>query len=227
MIAGRLDGGKNTQPRRDRFGTFVPFVFRRPSVTDKPVADRRIAKTRLALRDAMLFLLPERGWDELSIQEICDQANVGRSTFYVHYRGKDDLLVESLNDLRNALSTAAPGGPLNRPLAFMNGLLAHMVEQRQVFKTVIGRRSGHGIAHRFREMVFQLIEQDLARLDLPHVRHQMVARYVAGGIVDLMTWWVDAPEAPAVDVLEQSIRALAQTTLQGTHVGLAANFTGE
>ncbi|MEY2873083.1 MAG: hypothetical protein RLZZ373_454 [Pseudomonadota bacterium] len=180
----------------------------------KPATDRRIARTRLALRDAMLSLLPERGWDELSIQEICDQANVGRSTFYIHYRGKDDLLIESLNDLRDALSAAVPDSPTTQqPLAFMNGLLAHMVEQRRIFKTVIGRRSGHGIERRFREMVFQLIEQDLVSFNMPNVQHQMVARCIAGGIVDLMAWWVDAPDAPGVEVLEQLVQKLAQVTL--------------
>jgi AcrR family transcriptional regulator len=181
----------------------------------KPAIDRRVAKTRLALRDAMLHLLPERGWDELNIQDICAQANVGRSTFYMHYRGKDDLLVESMNDLRDALSAALAQEPSkHQPLACLSGLLAHMVENRRIFKTVIGRRSSHGVERRFREMVFQLIERDITRWKLPGVEHQMVARYIAGGVVDLMAWWVDAPEAPAVDALEQLMQELASAALQ-------------
>jgi AcrR family transcriptional regulator len=177
----------------------------------KPVLDRRIAKTRLALRDAMMALLPERAWDELSILEICDQANVGRSTFYIHYRSKDDLLIESLNDLRDALSAANPHSlPSSSRLAFLPGLLAHMVEQRRVFKTVIGRRSGHGIERRFREMVFQLVERELVGREVPADHNQMMARYVAGGIVDLMAWWVEAQNTPTVDRLEEAIQALSQ-----------------
>lgn len=180
----------------------------------KPVTDRRIAKTRLALRDALLSLLAERGWDELNIQEICDQANVGRSTFYIHYRGKEDLLAESLNDLRDALRATKPDkAAAQPPLAFMPGLLAHMVEQRQIFKTVMGRRSGHGIERRFRDMVFQLIEHDLTRLNLPSLQHQMLARYTAGGLVDIMAWWVDAPVAPKVDVLERLLKEFALAAL--------------
>jgi AcrR family transcriptional regulator len=180
----------------------------------KPVIDRRIAKTRLALRDALLSLLAQRGWDELNIQEICDQANVGRSTFYIHYRGKEDLLAEGLNDLRDALKATKPDDAVaHPPLAFMPGLLVHMVEQRQIFKSVIGRRSGHGIERRFRDMVFQLIEHDLARLSLPSLQHQMLARYTAGGVVDIMAWWVDAPEAPKVDVLERLLKEFARAAL--------------
>jgi AcrR family transcriptional regulator len=183
-------------------------------MSTKPVIDRRIAKTRLALRDALLSLLADRGWDELNIQEICDRANVGRSTFYIHYRSKEDLLAEGLNDLRDALRVIKPdNAAAHPPLAFMPGLLAHMLEQRQIFKTVIGRRSGHSIERRFREMVFQLIEQDLLSFNMPNVQHQMVARYIAGGIVDLMAWWVDAPKAPEVDVLEQLVQKLVQAAL--------------
>ena len=181
---------------------------------NQPVIDRRIAKTRLALRDAMLALLRTRGWDEISIQEICDQANVGRSTFYIHFSGKDDLLVESLNELRIALSAAGTRGSLTeQPLEFMTGLLAHMVEQRQVFKTVIGRRSSQSIERRFREMVFQLVEQDFIKFNMPTLQCQIVARYIAGGVVDIMAWWVDAPHAPEVDVLELLVRQLAVSAL--------------
>ena len=178
------------------------------------VTDRRIARTRLALRDAMLFLLPERGWDALTIQEICDQANVGRSTFYGHFSSKDALLAQSLNDLRDALNAAvADSAAPRQPLACLAGLLAHMVEQRRVFTSVIGRRSGHGIERRFRDMVFQLVEHDLGRWQPPGAQRQMLARYIAGGVVDLMAWWVDAPEAPAVEALEQFVQELVRTAL--------------
>jgi AcrR family transcriptional regulator len=189
-------------------------------MSTKLVIDRRIAKTRLALRDALLSLLADRGWDELNIQEICDRANVGRSTFYIHYRSKEDLLAEGLNDLRDALRLIKPdNAAAHPPLAFMPGLLAHMVEQRQIFKTVIGRRSGHSIERRFRDMVFQLIEHDLARLSLPSLQHQLLARYTAGGVVDIMAWWVDAPEAPKVDVLERLLKEFVRAAL---HVPLIA-----
>jgi AcrR family transcriptional regulator len=171
--------------------------------------DRRVARTRLALRDAMLHLLKDRGWDELRIQEICEQANIGRSTFYIHYRSKEDLLSEGLNDLRDALAASAHFAPRKQPLPFVKGLLEHMAEQRQVFRSVIGRRSGQGVERRFREMVGQLIMLELEKRKLPKPRVQMLARYLAGGIVEVMAWCVDQPRAPALGELESSIQDLA------------------
>lgn len=216
IIAAAPFGRKNTEARLERFQTFALFVSNiLSSMPTLAVTDRRIAKTRLALRDAMLFLLPERGWDALTIQEICDQADVGRSTFYGHYSSKDALLIESLNDLREMLdATVADSAVPRQPLACLTGLLAHVVEHRRVFASVVGRRSGHGIERRFRDMVFQLIERDLLRWHPPGLQHQMLARYIAGGVVDLMAWWVEAPDAVAVEEVDQFAQALVRTALQ-------------
>ena len=56
--------------------------------------DRRIQKTRKALRDALHSLVLDRGYDDLSVQDITDKANLGRATFYLHFREKDELLEE-------------------------------------------------------------------------------------------------------------------------------------
>ena len=55
--------------------------------------DRRIARTRRALRESLSSLVMERGWSAVSVQEICERADIGRSTFYLHYADKDELLL--------------------------------------------------------------------------------------------------------------------------------------
>lgn len=185
-------------------------------MTVKDNEDRRVLRTRLALRDALLALLPEKGWDDLNVQEICDRANVGRSTFYMHYQSKEDLLSESLNDLRAMLqSTNTEGDPESTRFAFLPGLLAHMIENRAIFRTVIGRRSGHVVERRFRATVVQLLEEELANQNLAGIALDIRARFIAGGWVDLMAWWVDAADPPPIMVLEQQLRNLA---LQVTHI---------
>ena len=61
--------------------------------------DRRIQRTRKALRDALYALVLDRGYDDLSVQDITDKANLGRATFYLHYREKDELLEDLLREL--------------------------------------------------------------------------------------------------------------------------------
>jgi AcrR family transcriptional regulator len=78
--------------------------FVRKKVKDLPqnIADRRVQKTRKLLQDALIELVAQMGYEAVTIQEILDQANVGRSTFYAHFQDKDQLLhsiLEHLNEL--------------------------------------------------------------------------------------------------------------------------------
>jgi AcrR family transcriptional regulator len=191
----------------------------RNAMTDStPAPDRRVLKTKAALRDAMLDLMALRGWDELTIQEICDHANVGRSTFYVHYQSKEDLLSEGLNELRDMI--AAQGADTEHAgCHFLAGLLSHMAQQRDVFRAAIGRRSGHGVARRFRHMVFQLVVIELKRRRHPAAAHPWMAMFVAGGIVEAMAWWVDAPEPPSIDDMRRELDELALAALGGAAAG--------
>lgn len=54
--------------------------------------DRRAIRTRKALHDALMRLILRKGYEATTVQEVIDEANVGRSTFYAHYTGKEDLL---------------------------------------------------------------------------------------------------------------------------------------
>jgi len=65
--------------------------------------DRRVLRTRRALQHAFLRLITEKGYDAVSIQDICEAADVGRSTFYLHFASKDDLKRAGLEHLRHAL----------------------------------------------------------------------------------------------------------------------------
>jgi AcrR family transcriptional regulator len=64
-------------------------VQKRGSDMAGKVLDRRIQKTLQHLQTALVELISEKGYDDVTIQEILDRANVGRSTFYAHFENKD------------------------------------------------------------------------------------------------------------------------------------------
>src|SRR5215213_8734136 len=66
------------------------------------VLDRRVQKTRKLLQDALIELVAEKGYESVTVQEILEKGNVGRSTFYAHFQDKEHLLhsiLERLNEL--------------------------------------------------------------------------------------------------------------------------------
>lgn len=167
--------------------------------------DRRSLRTRGALRDAMVALIAERGWDNFGVQDLCERANVGRSTFYSHYTNKDALLVGGFASLQAALQQQARvSGPARKgALApgswrFLPGLIEHVQEQRRIFRVMIGRHSAYVVQLRFREMVIRLLTDELppATGNLPR---PAAARWLAAGLVELLSWWVEqrAPLPPA------------------------------
>ncbi len=65
--------------------------------------DRRIMKTKAGLKDALCRLLTEKQFEELTVTEICEEAKIGRLTFYKYYTDKKDLLKDSLQDLEDMI----------------------------------------------------------------------------------------------------------------------------
>src|SRR3954468_15906060 len=67
-------------------------------------ADRRSERTRQLLSAALIALMLEQRYDEITVQDIIDRANIGRSTFYAHYLDKEDLLISEFTRVLDTLS---------------------------------------------------------------------------------------------------------------------------
>ena len=80
----------------------------------KAVIDRRIPRTRAMLQHALTSLILQKGYEAITIQDICDEANVSRSTFYAHYTSKDDLKRAASNTCATS-SSIGKGKPWQRP----------------------------------------------------------------------------------------------------------------
>lgn len=170
---------------------------------ETPSTDRRVQRTRHALRDALISLLLERSWDDINIQILCERADIGRSTFYIHFQNKEELLVSGFRDLQTMLRAQAgavqPG--VSASLPFVRGLIEHVYEHRTLFRAIIGRGSGHVVQKRFREMVNQLFNEDLIHASAGWER-DAGARYIAGAFIELLAWWIDAGTERSADDIE-------------------------
>jgi AcrR family transcriptional regulator len=167
--------------------------------------DRRVKRTRRALREAMVALILERGWDGFGVQELCDRADVARSTFYVHFADKEELVGGSFDDLRRFIrAQVAAGDEPSRPLAFVRGLIEHGHEQRRLFLALVGKRSGLFVHRKFRELALDLVREDLEAVLPAGPRRPAVVAFVAGALLELLTWSLEtrSPPSPAeVDAL--------------------------
>src|SRR5258708_24940011 len=132
---------------------------------------RRVARTRRALHEALIRLIKRKGYDALTVQEIIDEADIGRATFYAHYRGKDDLLRGGFERLRGELKAArreAREGERDRPLTFSLAMFEHACAYPDVYRAMLG---GQGSMIAVNEIRHVLAE--LANKDLPEVRDEV------------------------------------------------------
>jgi AcrR family transcriptional regulator len=182
-------------------------------------SDRRIQRTRRTLREALISLLLERGWDAVSVQDVCDHADVGRSTFYTHFADKEDLLVGGFDDLRKALRRQlAPADP-EHPLPFAHGMIEHAHEHQRLFRALVGKHSGQLVLRRFRELVIDLTREDLTVLPLAGPTLQPAAHFIAGALIELLTWWLETRNPMAPQEVEKLFMRLVTPTLQSLRKG--------
>ncbi|MGY4644360.1 TetR/AcrR family transcriptional regulator [Cellulomonas sp. URHB0016] len=160
------------------------------------MADRRVRRTRAALRDAMGALMVEKGYESVTVQDLIERADIGRSTFYSHYADKSELLDEMLADLRTELERDPGTGSVDRrrPLRFSLPMLRHVQEEQGTVRAVLGRRDGRRVAGEIEAMLLRMVGADLRTLaeagDPLRVPLDLVASSVVSAFVATLTWWV-------------------------------------
>lgn len=172
-------------------------------------SDPRAKRTRERLGGALIELILEKPIDAITVQEVLDRARVGRSTFYVHYRDKNDLLFSQLEMFLDLMSTklsaereesrrVAPVREMFEHIGGQNRMYRALAEsgQLQDFFDMAQDAFARGIARRLRESgrVSGLSRSELAAR----------GTLLAGSLLALLRWWIDRggkESPPAMDAM--------------------------
>ncbi len=156
--------------------------------------DRRTQRTRRALSHALIALLQEKRYEAITVQDICDRANVGRSTFYAHYQDKDDLLAGNFQQMMESLGSQVEwrDGRFIFPVA---PLFQHVREHRHLYKALawgggfdVLLRAGQ---QQWRAQIEKHLATPLAEGRLPAVPLDAVTVYLAGALQTMLLWWLE------------------------------------
>jgi AcrR family transcriptional regulator len=181
--------------------------------------DRRINRTRATLFHALSELMTEKRYDDITVQDIIDRANVGRSTFYAHFQDKEDLadgmLIHNLDGLVNVMEQNQPD-----PQNFLPGvgLFEHIHEHYSTFKAMT---SGRGMDFFFQKGQAYWSGQMSTRLQAmlpagqtPKVPIPVLAHYVSGTFVNLLKWWVDNKMPYTSEQMAEMVKILVMPGVQ-------------
>jgi len=171
--------------------------------------DRRIRHTCERLGSALVALIQERPIDDVTVQDVLDRASVGRSTFYLHFRDKDDLLLSQLEKFLETMSTAlSTRNERSHRVVPVAELFAHIGSQKKLYRALADSGRLNDFFDLAQGYFARGIEQRLTeskRLSkLPQRELGARASALAGSILSLLRWWLGrgAKESPrAVDEL--------------------------
>jgi AcrR family transcriptional regulator len=167
-------------------------------------ADRRSQRTYRLVSSALAELMLERPYDEILVQDILDQAGVGRTTFYAHYFDKADVLSTMIERMLETFTEQIAHSEARQKLVPTLELLEHIYErhQHQQLQAIMRGHAGDQLWEALQLALCRAIEPALATLGGDHssasIPLPVVAQYLAGAYLTLLKWWIaaDMPYPP-------------------------------
>lgn len=158
--------------------------------------DRRKEKTRASIYAALSGLLTEKKFANITIQEIIDRANIGRSTFYTHFETKDvllDSMIEEILESMNLHLMVHMNEDGQHNLLSVEELLRHIQENLKPIKGIL-RDEGGGLAGRLKNCWNEKLKQNFleqaTEKDLT-VPVDFLVNHITSSLVEMITWWIE------------------------------------
>jgi len=163
--------------------------------------ERRRQRTRALLQKSAVELVLERGYEAVTIQDITGRADLGRGTFYIHYKDKEECLWDALlasfpaqeRGIKVLFAGELPDGAdrLGYRVAF-----EHAAQNHNLYRILLGSQGSAALTRRIHEFFTAEIEREIRErgmfADYPQPP-EVVAQYVSGALLRLVTWWLETP----------------------------------
>jgi AcrR family transcriptional regulator len=181
----------------------------------KTSIDRRVARSREMLHQALLSLIMEKGYEPITVEDICERANVGRSTFYAHFTSKDDLKRRGLEHLRRELiehQRSASAATNVRGIAFTLTMLEHARDHIHLYRALVGSRGGAIALTTIRQTLCEIVRGELAETrgkGSEGVSREFAVQYIVGAFMAVLTWWLDRGAKPPPQEINAMFQRLA------------------
>jgi len=187
--------------------------------------DRRVLRTRRSLHKALMSCILEKKYESITVQEILDRADVGRSTFYMHFRDKDELLVSGFGELQGLLKSAqaapaaVPGKSYERVIGFSLAMFEHASEYRRVNRALLGssaeaivRRQIHSV---LADLVGKEVEIEFRRPKRvgSAVSPELLTHFLVSTYISVMSWWLRGKNPVPPKEIDAAYRQLVLPSL--------------
>lgn len=182
-------------------------------MTDNNI-DRRVRRTRHALQKALISLILEKGYDAVTIEEITDRADLGRTTFYLHFKDKEDLFmyaidticedfIEKHEKLLTLIDTPASlkNVQLNLDERILYHIFTHARKNADLYRVMLRGEGSAKASRRFSSIIKEETSNRLANMQglSSKVPLEIFAAFFAGTLIELVTWWLEENEPYTIE----------------------------
>ena len=186
--------------------------------------DRRQIKTRQAIFSAFVKLLETRRYEKITVQEILDEANIGRSTFYAHFETKDELLKAICKELfghiiDSAMDRTHTHGLYSQgeaPQSVFCHLLQHLQENDNNILGLLSCESSDIFLRYFKDSLNELIQTQFVnhrRRENQDLPQDFLVNHISGSFVEMVLWWLKDRERHAPEELDRYFRSVIEPIL--------------
>lgn len=186
--------------------------------------DRRQQKTRAAIFLAFSALLAKKSYSKITIQEIIDAANVGRTTFYAHFETKDSLLKELCEELFGHIIGAAMDcththglySDENAPESVFCHLLCHLQENDNNILGLLSCESSDIFLRYFKDGMNELIQTQFVRQNRnssANIPQDFLINHISSSFVEMVLWWLKGRMKQTPAELDRYFRAVIEPIL--------------
>lgn len=176
--------------RKDRSKPFRVYVTEQfVQSVHMTAQDRRITKTRKAIYNAFLQLLNQKDYEAITVQEIIDLADVGRSTFYSHYESKELLLDELCQKLFHHLFERAKH---LSPQDYLAHIFQHFKKNQDHVTSLLLSKNDYFIRQLRKELehdVYPMVADELIKAH-PTIPHSYLKHLVVSHFIETLSWWL-------------------------------------
>lgn len=186
--------------------------------------DRRVNRSRRLMHEALMSLIVEKGYEAVTVQDILDKADVGRSTFYAHYRDKDALLLSGVEHLRTVFEQQQQSLRASRDVGegsefnMILELFRHAAEHHKLYKAFAGKQSGEMILkYIYRYLYDMLIVPHRALMKnrkAPPVPVELTTHWIVTSLLSLVIWWLENNMPYPPEKMEEIYRMLSMPGIE-------------
>ena len=188
------------------------------------IMDRRQIKTRQAIFSAFVKLLETRRYEKITVQEILDEANIGRSTFYAHFETKDELLKAICKELfghiiDSAMDRTHTHGLYSQgeaPQSVFCHLLQHLQENDNNILGLLSCESSDIFLRYFKDSLNELIQTQFVnhrRRENQDLPQDFLVNHISGSFVEMVLWWLKDRERHTPEELDRYFRSVIEPIL--------------